>query len=41
MIFTSKKKQSNRRLLNQLGEFDSDVIVGNAVSERQENIMVN
>ena len=41
MVSTRKKKQSNRRLLSQLDDFDRDVIIGNAVSERQENIVVN
>ena len=41
MVFTSKKRQSNRRLLSQLDVFDQDMIIGNAVSERQENIVSN
>ena len=41
MVSTRKKRQSNRRLLNQLDDFDQDMIVGNAVSERQENTVVN
>ena len=41
MVSTRKKRQSNRRLLSQLDDFDRDVIVGNTTSERQENIMVN
>ena len=36
MVSTRKKKQSNRRLLSQLDDFDRDVNIGNAVSERQE-----
>ena len=40
MVSTRKKKQSNRRLLNQLDDFDQDVNIGNAASERQENIVV-
>ena len=41
MVSTSKKRQSNRRLLSQLDDFDQDVIIGNAASARQENIVVN
>ena len=41
MVFTRKKRQSNRRLLSQLDDFDQDMIIGNAASERQENTVVN
>ena len=41
MVSTHKKRQSNKRLLNQLDDFDQDMIIGNAVSERQENAVVN
>ena len=41
MVSTRKKRQSNRRLLNQLDDFDQDMIIANAVSERQENVVVN
>ena len=41
MVSTRKKRQSNRRLLSQLDDFDQDVSIGNAASERQENIVVN
>ena len=41
MVSTRKKMQSNRRLLSQLDDFDQDMIIDNAVSERQENIVVN
>ena len=41
MVSTRKKRQSNRRLLSQLDDFDQDMISGNAVSERQENTVVN
>ena len=41
MVSTRKKRQSNRRLLTQLDDFDQDMIIGNAVSERQENVVVN
>ena len=40
MVSTRKKRQSNRRLLSQLDNFDQDMIIGNAVSERQENAAV-
>ena len=33
--------QSNTRLLSQLDDFDRDMIIGNAVSERVENAAVN
>ena len=41
MVSTRKKRQSNKRLLSQLDDFDRDMIIGNAVSERQENVVVN
>ena len=41
MVSTRKKRQSNRRLLSQLDDFDQDMIIGNAFSERQENVVVN
>ena len=41
MFSTRKKRQSNRRLLSQLDDFDQDMVIGNAVSERQENVVVN
>ena len=41
MVSTRKKRQSNKRLLSQLDNFDQDMIIGNAVSERQENAVVN
>ena len=41
MVSTRKKKQSNRRLLHQLDDFDQDMIIGNAVSERQQIVVVN
>ena len=41
MVSTRKKRQSNRRLLSQLGDFDQDMVIGNAASERQENIVVS
>ena len=41
MVSTRKKRQSNKRLLTQLDDFDQDTIIGNTFSERQENIVVN
>ena len=41
MVSTRKKRQSNRRLLSQLDDFDQDMIIGNAASARPENIVVN
>ena len=41
MVSTRKKRQSNRRLLSQLDDFDQDMIIGNAGSERQGNVVVN
>ena len=41
MVSTRKKRQSNKRLLSQLDDFDQDMIIGNAVCERQENVVVN
>ena len=41
MVSTRKKRQSNKRLLSPLDDFDHDMIIGNAVSERQENAVVN
>ena len=41
MVSTRKKRQSNKRLLSQLDDFDRDMIIGNDVSERQENVVAN
>ena len=41
MVSTRKKRQSNKRLLNQLDYCDQDIIIGNTGSERQENVVVN
>ena len=40
MVSTRKKRQSNRRLLSQLDDFDHNVIIGNATSERQKSFVV-
>ena len=41
MVSTRKKRQSNRRLISQLDDFDQSLIKGNAASERQENTVVS
>ena len=41
MVSTRKKRQSNKRLLSQLDDFDQDMIIGNATSARQERVVVN
>ena len=41
MVSTCKKRQSNRRLLSLLDDFDRDMLIGSAASERQENIVVS
>ena len=41
MVSTRKKRQSNRRLLNRLDDFDRDIIIGNTVNDWHENIIVN
>ena len=41
MAFTRTKRQSKRRLFSQLEDFDQDIIIGNAASERQETIILN
>ena len=40
MVSTRKKRQSSRRLLSQLDDFDQDMIIGNTVNERQEKTVV-
>ena len=41
MVSTRKKRQSNRRIFSQLDDFDQGMVIGNPLSERQENIVVN
>ena len=41
MVSIRNERQSNKRLLSQLDDFDRDMIIDNAVSERQENAVVN
>ena len=36
-----KNRQSKRRLLGQLGNFDQDVTIGSATNNAQEDTMVN
>ena len=40
MVSTRKKRQSNKRFLSQLDDFDQDMIIGSAASERQKNVVV-
>ena len=40
-VSTHKKRQSKKKLLGQLDDFDQDIVVGNADRERQENVLVN
>ena len=41
MVSTRKKRQSDRKLLRQLDDFDRDNIIDSTVSDRQENATVN
>ena len=41
MVSTRKKRQSNKRLLSQLDDFDQDMIIGNTVSGSHENAVVS
>ena len=41
MVSTRKKRQSNRRLLSQVDDFDEEVYIGIAATGTQENIVVN
>ena len=41
MVSTRQKRQSNKRLLSQLDDFDQEMIIGSTASERQENVVVN
>ena len=41
MVSTRKRRHSNKRLLSQLDDFDQNMIIGNAASERQEKTVVN
>ena len=41
MVSTRKKRQSNRRPFSQLDDSDQEMVICNASSERQENIMVS
>ena len=40
MVSTRKKRRSNKRLLSQLDDFDQDMVIGNAASERLKSIVV-
>ena len=41
MVSIRKERQSSRRLLSQLDDFDRDVIIGNTANERQGSVEVN
>ena len=41
MVFTPKRRQSNRRLSCQLNDVDQDIVIGNIASDRKENTIVN
>ena len=41
MVSTRKKRQSNRKLLKQLDDFDQDIIIGNTASDIKENTVVH
>ena len=41
MVPSCKKRQSDRKLLSQLDDFDQDMIIGDAAGERQESIVAN
>ena len=41
MVSTRKKRQSNKKILGQLDDFDQDMIISIAVSETQANAVVN
>ena len=41
MVSTLKKRQSNRSLLSQLDDFDQDMVICNAASERQKYVVIN
>ena len=41
MVSTRKKRQSNKKLLGQLDDFDQDIIIGNTASEKHQNTRVN
>ena len=40
MVSTCKKRHSKRRLFSELDDFNQDFIVGNTMSDRQENATV-
>ena len=41
MVTTRKKSRSNRKFLSQLDNFDTHNFIGNAVTDRQEDVVVN
>ena len=40
MFSNRKRRQSNRRLLSQLDDFDQDIVIGDTASDRQEITIV-
>ena len=40
-MVSTRKRRSNRRPLSQLDDFDQDIIIGNTLSNKQENPSVN
>ena len=41
MVSASKKRQSNKRFLSQLDDFDQDIVIGTAARKKHENNVVN
>ena len=41
MVSTGKKRQSNRRLLSQLDDFDQNISIGYTVSDTEESVTIN
>ena len=41
MVSTHQKIKSNTRLPSQLRDFDQDIIIGTAASDRQQNVVIN
>ena len=41
MVSTRKNRQPNKRLLSQLDDFEQDMVIDNATSERQESFVAN
>ena len=41
MVSTRQKRQSNGRFHSQIDDFDQDIIIGNSLSDRHKNSIVN